>query len=280
MALAQPDDALLDHRHLLHRHLDPEVTPGDHDGVRGLDNALQVIYRLGLFDLGDDARMAVRRFDALAQVHHIGRGSHETQAHPVHAEGQGKGQVFPVLLRQAGQTDIGGREVEPLPRGKDTAVYDGAPHLVLAIGFVDDQTQFAVVQQNGLSRLHVFGKVGVVGPCHFRIAFALAHLDGERLAGLEAGAVGHHADAELGALHISQEGGVRPQFAIHGSDTLHGRGVGGMVAVRKIEADHIHPLADHGLQHLRRRAGRAHCRYDLGEFHGCFNALFCFRAHS
>ena len=109
VALAQPDDPLLYHRHLLHRHLDPEVTPGDHDGVRGLDNALQVIYRLGLFDLGDDARMAVRRFDALAQVHHIGRGSHETQAHPVHAEGQGKGQVFPVLLRQAGQTDVGGR---------------------------------------------------------------------------------------------------------------------------------------------------------------------------
>ena len=50
------DDLLLDERNLLGADLDAQVAAGDHHGIGGLDDRTHLAERLGLLDLGDDAR--------------------------------------------------------------------------------------------------------------------------------------------------------------------------------------------------------------------------------
>jgi len=44
----------LEKRHVFGRHLDTQITPGDHDSVAGLDDLVEIMDSLGFFDLRDD----------------------------------------------------------------------------------------------------------------------------------------------------------------------------------------------------------------------------------
>src|SRR5690606_24817355 len=50
------NDTLLNHRNLLQRKLNTQITPSHHDGIGGEDDFPQMIQRFGLFDFGDDFR--------------------------------------------------------------------------------------------------------------------------------------------------------------------------------------------------------------------------------
>ena len=110
------DDPLLDERHGRRPDLDPEVAPGDHDGVRGAHDRVQLFECLGLLDLGDDVGLRVGRVQELAQPATVGSRAHERQRDVVHAEREGKLEVAQVLLGHRGDRQRDPRDVDTLVR--------------------------------------------------------------------------------------------------------------------------------------------------------------------
>jgi len=65
---------LLDQRHLLEGQLDAEVAAGHHHRVGSAEDALQVVERRRLFDLGHELH---RRRHQAAQLRHVLGAAHE-----------------------------------------------------------------------------------------------------------------------------------------------------------------------------------------------------------
>ena len=97
--LAEPaggaDDALLDARHLLQRHLDAEIAAGHHHGVGDLHDLVEARDRLGLLELRHDERAAPRHLPDLGDV--LGP-LHEGERDPVDPGIEGGLEVRAVLL--------------------------------------------------------------------------------------------------------------------------------------------------------------------------------------
>ena len=81
---------LLNGRHLLRRHLDPQVATRDHDAVRGFENAFQVLNGLRLFQLGNDPGLGAHTGHAMPDHPDILRGAHKRDRDGVHPAADGK----------------------------------------------------------------------------------------------------------------------------------------------------------------------------------------------
>jgi hypothetical protein len=105
----QGEDLLLDDRHLLDAHLDPEVAAGDHHAVRGAHDLLGAGHGLRLLDLGDERQPGV-----LADVLDLLGLAHEREGDHVDADLLADLQVGEVLLGHGRQRRRLTRDVEPL----------------------------------------------------------------------------------------------------------------------------------------------------------------------
>ena len=95
----QREQALLDHRHLLDRHLDAEVAAGDHHAVGRADDLLRALDGLGLLDLRDQRQCACARARS-ARPRACARSDSATMSTPIALAGA---QVGEVLLGHRGQ---------------------------------------------------------------------------------------------------------------------------------------------------------------------------------
>jgi hypothetical protein len=87
----------------------------------------------------------------------------------------------------------------------------------------------------------------------------------DQLAGGELDRLGQVAGADLGTLHIHEQGDVAAGALTHLAHAPdHGAGPG-VVGVRHVEATHVHAGQDELLEHLLVRRGRAQRENDLGE---------------
>mgnify|MGYP001439611176 CR=1 FL=1 len=107
---AAVDDPLLGQRYAGHVDLDPQVAPRDHDPIADADDVVELVERLGLFDLGDDLRSDAALFQLRTEPQHVVGPAHEAQAHEIDVMAGGPVQVVKVLVRQ-------GTELETRPRG-------------------------------------------------------------------------------------------------------------------------------------------------------------------
>lgn len=111
---------LLQQRQLLELHLDAEIAAGDHHGVRGGDDRIQMAHRLLILDLGDNGGTAVGRFHGGTQFGDVRCIAHERARDEISAAAHGQGDVAAILVGEgrqaqthAGQIDVAAQASVP-----------------------------------------------------------------------------------------------------------------------------------------------------------------------
>ena len=155
-----------------------------------------------------------------------------------------------VLFCQTGNGHIGIRQVHSFPAAQHTRVDDAHGHLIFFVGGKYPAFYFAIVYQDGIAGLHIFCKGGI-GDIHlFIITEQFFGGDDEFCILLQRRKIFlHHPQPDLGSLQIGQDGNVCAKVLVDLPDQFYRLLVVGMIAVRHIQAEHIHPalyeLADH-----------------------------------
>ena len=145
-------DGLLRPRHLLERHLEPEIASRHHDGVARLQNLLEVLERFRPLQLGDERDVRAAGFrHQLARLPEVGRGLHEADRDHVDAERQPEPQVVDVLRRDRRRRQRHARRVDALVLA-DFAAFDHGRLNLPAVGRIDAQFDEAVGQQQSIAR--------------------------------------------------------------------------------------------------------------------------------
>ncbi len=123
------DHMLLNGRHLLRRHFDPQVSARDHDPVGGFEDAFQVLNGLRLFELGDDPGLGAHGGHAMPHQPDVFRGAHEGDGDGVHSVADGELQILFVLGGQGRYPHRDARQVDALVLAQHAAV----DHLALRV---------------------------------------------------------------------------------------------------------------------------------------------------
>ena len=84
------NDVLLNRRHLLRRHFHAEIATRNHDGVGSLQNRVEMLDGLWLFQLGNDPAFAAESSNAVANQAHIFSGTHKRDSDGIHARLESK----------------------------------------------------------------------------------------------------------------------------------------------------------------------------------------------
>ena len=252
------DHALLDDGHVLSGDLHAQVATGHHQAIGNLEDLLQIVHALLVFDLGDDA-------DVLAAVGvqngtdllHVGGLTHKGGGNEVEVVLHGELQIALVLLGQSGQGDVGVGDVDGLVVGQGAAS-DHVADDVLTLDFGDLDVHQAVVNEQVGAHGHLVVQVGVG---HGHDGVVAVHLAGGQGEGIAIGqldlAVGKRTNANLRALGV-QNGGHGAAQTI--PDVLHtgeNSQVGLVGAVREVEAGGVHAGEDELLNHLLAVGSRA-----------------------
>jgi hypothetical protein len=90
--------ALLQGRYRRIPHLDGEIAPGNHDGVRRIEDLLQGCNRLGALDLREQESLSSSVVHQLAREFHVGAGARKGYGEVVRLEQGGRLDVLLVLL--------------------------------------------------------------------------------------------------------------------------------------------------------------------------------------
>ena len=153
-----------------------------------------------------------------------------------------------------------------------------ASDLPFPVRFQNTQFELAVVHEHRLacfhvpSELHVTGVNNTCGPGLFARAndqfFPFYEVD---LTAFQL------TDSQFGPLQIGQQSRVCSQFLIHLSDVGDGLPMNGMLAVRKVQARHVHSCLNQRFQPFLRVGGRAHRRYNFRSFHRFNSSALHFR---
>ena len=149
------DDVLLNRRHLLRRNFDAQIAARHHDSVGSLQNAVEMLDGLRLFELGDDPGFAAVGRNAIAHQAHIFRGAHKRNRDRIHAVLQRELEVLRILFGQRRHAHRNARQVDALVFAQHAAVDDLANH-VGADHFVHAQLDQSVGEQNARALLNVF----------------------------------------------------------------------------------------------------------------------------
>ena len=135
---------------LLHRHLDAEIAARHHDAVGDLDDLLELGKRRGLLDLGHDRRAPAHQVAGLGDV--LG-ALHEGERNPVDADVERIFEIGAVLVGHGRERNDGIWEADALAAAERA----GGQHLGVDahVARLDHpQAQLAVVEQEGVARLH------------------------------------------------------------------------------------------------------------------------------
>ena len=255
-------DALLQGRHGLGRHLHAEVAARHHDAVALLDDLVEMVDGGGLLELGHHCGAACHQLLQLGDVVGV---LHEAQRHPVDAERQPVGQVPVVLGRHRRQRDHEVGQVDTL------AVADRAGNLDLGVdrGLVvggDAQPHLAVVDQQdavGLGRLEDLR----MGQGHaLRRTRRLVHVEAQLLASLQRHRpLGEGAQPELGALQVHQNGDGMPVLLLQRAQQVDALAMVVLRAVAEVQAKDVGAGLEQRTQPLAGGRGRPQRGDDLGE---------------
>ena len=261
------DDILLDAGQLGEVDLHAQIAAGDHDGVGGSQDAVDVVHALAVLDLGDDADVGVVLVQQVADVVHVLCGAHEGSGDEVKALLCAEDDVVAVALAHIrhGQMDAG--HVDAL-LVLDLAVVQ---HLADDVGVVhglDLQLDQAVVQHDGAAGLHILRQVLIGDGADLLGALHLAGGQGEGLAGFQHfGAVLEVAQADLGALGVQQGSHRKAQFLADGLQLFKAAQMLLVGAVGKIETGNVHAVGDQLAQDALLIGRRAQGADDLGFSH-------------
>lgn len=149
---------LLGEEHLAGRNLNTQITTGDHDTIRLLQDGVEVGDTLLVLDLGDDLDVGTVRAEDLADVADILSAADEGGEDHVDAVLDTELEVLLVLLGQSGKVDSGLREVDTLVGGEHTIV-DGADAHIRALDAEDEEGEDTVIDVDELARSGDLGQI-------------------------------------------------------------------------------------------------------------------------
>ena len=125
-AVRRADDLLLDVRHLVSRHLHAQVATRHHHAVGRFDDVLEVLHRLGAFDLRDQAHaLAAVLVEETPQLAHALGVAHERGRYEVDILIDAEDEVGPILVGHHGQRHAGAGDVDGLALAQQPAVAHG-----------------------------------------------------------------------------------------------------------------------------------------------------------
>ena len=270
-------DALLDDAPLrvgnhLGRQLHAQVAARHHDAVRRLDDLVDAVEALLIFDLRDDLDGASVRIEDLLHGRDIAGATHERVGDEVDVVRHGPLDEPAVLLGDRRQVDRHARNVDALARTQRAAGRELAKQLLGAL-LHDAELQFAVGDEHTRPDGDVADDARDV---HVDRLARGAHravrtADRDLVAGPEldrlAARVVERRDANFGPLRIDHDRNRRID-AVHRLDDMRGTLFGHM---RRVDADDVHAGVVEVLHELLGAPEVRHRGHDLGFFHSVHN---------
>ena len=166
------DNHLLNDRNVLKRNLYTHVATGNHDTVGNADDLIDVLHTLHVLDLRDDMDVLAAFFlKNLADCKHVIRAAHEGCRNEIIVVLHRKYNIAVVFLADVRHGKLHVRNIHALFIGNHTAVHNGTDnihrHFALCIrlcaryflDLLDFQTDQSVIDQNGISRLHIVRQI-------------------------------------------------------------------------------------------------------------------------
>ena len=239
------DDELLNGGNLFRRNFYAQVAARHHDAVGDLENGVEMLDRLRLFQLGDDPGVETEGGHAVAHQAHVFGRAHKRDGDGVDAVLKRELQIPGVLLRQRGCAHQHAGKIDAFVLAQQAAIHDVAGH-VFAVDLVHAQLDQSVGEQNARALLHVFGQ-SLEGGAHARCrARHLAGRDDELMAGLEQHRqmILEQPGANLGPLQVTQDAQRLVLFLAQLADLPDDGGFALVAAVGEIEADDVDAGAD------------------------------------
>ena len=124
-----PNHVLLNHRHLLGKHLDAEIAARHHHAVRRLNDLLQLLQSLRLFELGNDGDFTALILDELLHLAHIRRRAYERNCDHVDVVLEPEFQILSIFIRERGNGQRNSRQIDALVLPQDSAIHHIAFHV-------------------------------------------------------------------------------------------------------------------------------------------------------
>ena len=147
----------LDGRNIFRRHFNAQIAAGDHDGVGGLQDGVQMFDGLGLFELGDDPGKAPVGGHSIAhQVDIFGRAD-KGDCNGIDAIFQGEIQIDIIFGGKRGHAHKNAGKVDALVFAQLASVYDLADDIVVHNLF-DAQLDEAIREEDARALLNIFSK--------------------------------------------------------------------------------------------------------------------------
>ena len=234
-------------RHLLERHFDAEIAAGDHEGVAELDDFLEPLDGLRLFDLGHDAGAAL---DDLADVDDVLGALHEAERDPVGIGGEAGEQVGVILLGERADRQQRVGQADALLVGELAAIDDfGLDGAAADAGRLE--LQLAVVEQQAIAHRNALDDFGMGQEDAGDGAGRIGTVEREGLAGDQLhGAIGEAADAQFRALQVDEDAERMAEARLDIAD--HADGFAHQIVARMahVDAEHVGAGAGQVLDHL------------------------------
>ena len=224
------------------RHLHAQVATRHHHAVGRFDDVLEVLHRLGAFDLRDQAHaLAAVLVEETPQLAHALGVAHERGRYEVDILIDAEDEVGPILVGHHGQRHAGAGDVDGLALAQQPAVAHRAAD-VRAFDRLHPKLDEPVVQQDGLAGPDDARqpRAGLRDQLRRAVHHALGEHEGTALPQLHGTSARKRARADLGAASIQQDGARRAEVATHAFQQIHARPVFVVRAVREVETRHVH----------------------------------------
>ncbi len=256
-------------RNLLERHLESEVSPGDHHRVGGRQNLVEVLESLRPLQLRDQRNVRrPRRRSQPARLHEIGRGLHEAERHHVHAETHAEAQVFSVLRCNGGGRQRHAGDIDSLVLTELTPLQYTRFNLTAARR-LDTQLDEPVGEEQSVARADASREALERGRNASRTAFEIAGRDRQPVAGLEdnRAAALQPPRADLRPTEILENRHLSPCSPRRGANAVEGAPEPLPRAVGEIQAADVGPFGDQRVEDGVVVARGANGRDDFGVSH-------------
>ena len=240
-----------------------QIAAGHHDAVGYRQNLRQIGNTLLILHLGNNPDGGTLPIQQAADFPHIRRRADKAGGNIIKALFDTEENIIPVSLAHIRHVQPHAGHVDTLVVLHDAVIFHAAANFCGG-GLQHSQTDQAVIEQNGVSFLHVSGQIRIGNG-------AAVYISGNILRGqckLRAGHQFHRAilkgfEPDLGPLGI-QHGRHGPmQFLPQGLQDIQPGLVLFMAAVGEIKPGHIHSGQDHIPQHTLPVCGGAQCADNL-----------------
>ena len=159
------NDLLLDDRYFGDVDFDAQVPSSDHHGIRGLDNGIQILQRLGLLNLGNHVGFGLFGCDERLEFAQLIITAHEAQTDVISSGLRCPDRVVTIFLGECGHAQLNTRQIDSLPAADD-ATLDDAAGCDIRLHLLDGQRHEAVGQHDPVADIQ-FVQQSCVGRSQF-----------------------------------------------------------------------------------------------------------------